>query len=83
MQADDPRAQPKKEMNMTTTAQIQIDHASYPKALQSKSEYSLKHIIKDCQEAINAMPGGAKAGYYADEINYCVIELHRRKTLTA
>jgi hypothetical protein len=34
--------------------------------------------IKDCREAIEAMPHGPKAGWYMDEIHYCAAELKRR-----
>jgi hypothetical protein len=39
---------------------------------------SLQYIINDAKEAINAMPFGAKAGYYMDEIHYCIMEINRR-----
>ena len=42
------------------------------------SETSLRYVIKDCQEALNAMPESEKAGHYADEISYCAMELNRR-----
>ena len=56
----------------------QIDHKAYPKALKGKSSASLRFIIQDCREALQAMPNGVKAGYYADEINYCCMELNKR-----
>jgi hypothetical protein len=56
----------------------QIDHANYPKSLRSKSDESLRFIIKDCKEAIFLFPENPKAGYYADEIHYCSMELARR-----
>ena len=55
-----------------------IDHNEYPKALKAKSDDSLRFIMKDAHEAMTANPEGSKAGYYADEINYCANELHRR-----
>ncbi len=58
----------------------QINHTEYMKKVKTLTEESLRYIIKDCQEAINAMPFGAKAGYYADEISYCSMELARRKS---
>lgn len=57
----------------------QIDHKNYPKKLKSLDISALHYIIKDCQEAINAMPNNPKNGYYADEINYCLMELSNRK----
>ncbi len=62
---------------MTTTTDM-MNHAEYPKTLRSKTVESLRWIIKDCQEAITAMPNGYKVGYYADEIHYCSMELYRR-----
>jgi len=56
-----------------------MNHTNYPKKLKKKSHAELRYIIKDCQEALNAMPAGENAGYYADEINYCANELNRRK----
>jgi hypothetical protein len=38
--------------------------------------------MKDAHEAMTANPEGPKAGYYADEINYCADELARRKEKT-
>ena len=56
----------------------QINHGEYMKKVKTLTEESLRYIIKDCQEAITAMPNGEKAGYYADEIHYCSMELSRR-----
>jgi hypothetical protein len=60
----------------------QIDHIEYPKRLVSLSSWSLHYIMRDCRDAIKAYPDGHKAGYYADEINYCVMELNRRRAMT-
>jgi len=57
---------------------IQIDHTNYPTGLKSKSPESLRFIMRDAHEAMEAMPEGPKAGYYADEIHYCGMELVRR-----
>lgn len=57
---------------------MNIDHTNYPKALKAKPDEALHFIIKDCREAIEANPGNEKAGYYADEISYCAMELHLR-----
>ena len=56
----------------------QINHTEYMKKVKTLTDDVLRYIIKDCQEAINAMPNGEKAGYYADEISYCSMELARR-----
>jgi len=56
----------------------QINHNEYMKKVKTLTDESLRYIIKDCQEAISAMPNGEKAGFYADEIHYCAMELSRR-----
>lgn len=56
----------------------QINHTEYMKKVKSLDDASLRYIIKDCQEALNNFPNGNKAGYYADEIHYCAMELSRR-----
>ena len=58
---------------------IQINHTQYQIKVKSLSSESLRFIIKDCKEAINAMPNNPKNGYYQDEIHYCVMELNKRK----
>lgn len=57
----------------------QINHADYQKKVKKLSDDVLRYIIKDCQEALKNMPNSPKAGYYADEISYCSMELNRRK----
>lgn len=57
----------------------QINHIEYPKSLKAKPSASLQYIMKDAYEAMTANPEGEKAGYYADEINYCADELALRK----
>jgi len=42
------------------------------------SPEALRFAIQDAQEAIQAMPDGHKADYYADEVHYCAMELARR-----
>jgi len=56
-----------------------MDHTQYPKTLKHKDPESLRYIIQDCREAIAAMPMGDNAGYYADEIHYCAMELKRQE----
>lgn len=62
------------------TEQIQIDHKEYPESLKKKTIVELHFIMKDAYQAMRAMPDGPKTGYYADEINYCCNEIHRRRT---
>jgi hypothetical protein len=57
----------------------QIDHVEYPKRLVRMASSTLHRIISDCKAAIQAWPDGQKAGYYADEISYCCMELNKRK----
>lgn len=59
-----------------------FDHAGYAEKVKNMSEEQLRFIIKDAQEAIKANPDSPKSkfGYYADEINYCASELHRRRS---
>jgi hypothetical protein len=56
----------------------QMDHAAYQKRMKKASEASLRYILKDAREAIEAQPFGENAGYYADEIHYAAMELRRR-----
>ena len=56
----------------------EINHTEYPKSLRNKSDDSLRYIIKDAQEALFCFPQSDKSGYYADEINYCAMELQSR-----
>lgn len=57
----------------------QIRHAEYQKKLKKLAVSALLFTINDAQQAIKAMPDGVKAGYYADEIHYCNMELRNRK----
>jgi len=65
--------------NQNNHGQERIDHTEYPKSLKNKTEAQLRYTIKDAKAAMEAMPEGRKAGYYADEINYCAMEIQRRK----
>jgi len=58
---------------------MQIDHTEYPKRLKKLDEAALRFIIRDCREAMAALPDNPKNGYYQDEIHYCSMELNRRK----
>jgi hypothetical protein len=57
----------------------QIDHKNYPKRLRCMSVAELRWNLKDARAALTAMPDNPKAGYYADEISYIVMELKRRE----
>jgi hypothetical protein len=56
-----------------------MNHAEYMKKVKKLSEAQLRFIIKDCNEAMDAMPDGENVGYYQDEIHYAAMELNRRK----
>jgi hypothetical protein len=56
-----------------------IDHSGMMERVRHMDEIALRHVIKDCHQAIEAMPEGHKAGYYADEAHYCGMELVRRE----
>lgn len=58
---------------------IQINHGEYQKKVKKLSVAELQFIIKDCREAMRALPENPKNGYYADEIHYCNAELLRRQ----
>lgn len=64
---------------LKTNKMNQINHSDYQKKVKTLSIESLRFIIRDCQEAINAMPNNPKNGFYQDEIHYCVMELNKRK----
>ena len=57
---------------------MKMNHGQYMKKVKRMSVESLRYVIRDCQEALKANPEGNKAGYYADEINYCSMELSKR-----
>jgi hypothetical protein len=56
-----------------------INHTEYPERLKAKSDAALCYIIRDARDAIKANPNGHKAGYYADEISYALMELNQRR----
>jgi hypothetical protein len=55
-----------------------MDHREYPKSLRSKSVESLLFNLEDAKAAMEAMPDGENAGYYADEVSYISMELRLR-----
>ena len=61
----------------------QINHSEYQNRIKALTVESLQHIIQDAKAAIAAMPDGHKAGYYADEVHYCSMELNRRSEAIA
>ena len=57
---------------------MSIDHAAYQAKTKTMTDAELRYTIKDATGAMTANPTGHKAGYYADEVNYCAMELNRR-----
>tara|TARA_B100000475_G_scaffold199922_1_gene183185 strand:- start:290 stop:526 length:237 start_codon:yes stop_codon:yes gene_type:complete len=57
-------------------------HTDYIAKTKIMDEQSLRFVIADCQEAINANPETPKAERYRDEILYCVQEMRRREAIT-
>jgi len=55
-----------------------MDHSAYQKKVRKMSEDTLRYVIQDCRNALEAMPENPKAGNYMDEIHYCAAELKRR-----
>ena len=56
-----------------------MDHTQYQKDLRKKDSDAVLFILNDAKQALEAMPDGPNAGYYADEVCYCGMELTRRK----
>jgi hypothetical protein len=56
-----------------------MDHSAYQRKVRMLNSEALRYTIKDCQAAIRANPENPNNGYYADEINYCAMELKRRE----
>ena len=64
---------------MNNSELTRIDHKAYQLSLVNKTNDMLRYTINDASLAIRAMPQGHKAGYYADEIHYCYMELQARR----
>ena len=52
--------------------------AEYTERIEKLPSVALRFIGNDAQGAIDAMPDGINAGYYADEIHICASELRKR-----
>jgi len=57
-----------------------MNHAEYPKYLKRKTVAELRFIATDAREAMEAMPHGENAGFYADEVHYAAMELRNRES---
>ena len=55
-----------------------MDHASYQARLRTLSVASLYYIKDDASNAMESYPDNPNNGYYADEVNYALMELRRR-----
>ena len=60
-----------------------MDHNAYIARTRKMEDASLRYVRDDARQAIEAMPDGPNAGYYADEMHYCEMEIARRSNLTA
>ncbi len=56
-----------------------MNHTEYPKKCRRMTIESLLYTIEDCKKAIAANLENPNVGYYADEINYCSMELRKRE----
>jgi hypothetical protein len=56
-----------------------MNHVEYQRSLKCKPDCSLRYIIEDCHKSLESMPDSPNADYYADEINYCAMELKARR----
>jgi len=65
---------------------IQADgkwHSEYMAKVKTMSTDSLRYVIKDCRNAIEALPENPKCEQYMDEIHYCATELRLRNEAAA
>jgi len=55
-----------------------MNHADYQERVKKLSYEELKYTVADARAAIEAYPENPNAGYYMDEIHYCLAEIRRR-----
>ena len=70
-------------MNRTYNQATGNWHSRYMEMVKSMSTDSLRYVIKDCRNAIEALPENPKCEQYMDEIHYCATELRIRKEAAA
>ena len=58
-------------------------HSDYMAKVKMMTTDSLQYVIKDCRDAIEAMPENPKCQQYMDEIHYCATELRIRDEAAA
>ena len=56
-----------------------MNHTEYMANTRKMDTASLLYVREDARSAMEAMPEGENAGYYADEVHYCNMELARRQ----
>jgi len=56
-----------------------MDHTEYMAKVKTMSFESLLYVAKDAKQAMEALPDGVNAGYYADECHYVNMEMNRRR----
>jgi hypothetical protein len=66
-------------MNRTYNKATGNWHSRYMEMVKTMSTDSLRYVIKDCRNAIEALPENPKCEQYMDEIHYCATELRIRK----
>ena len=55
-----------------------MEHASYMASVKRRTTPQLEYQLQDAREALDAMPEGVNASYYADEVCYIGMELKFR-----
>ena len=73
-------------MIATSTTYTQGDgkwHSEYVAKVKTMPTDSLRYVIEDCRNAIEAMPENPKCEQYMDEIHYCAMELRIRNEAAA
>ena len=56
-----------------------MNHTEYMANTRKMDTSALLYVREDASSAMEAMPEGENAGYYADEVHYCNMELARRQ----
>jgi hypothetical protein len=70
-------------MNATYTQADGKWHSEYMAKVKTMSTDSLRYVIQDCRNAIEALPENPKCEQYMDEIHYCATELRIRNEAAA
>ena len=70
-------------MNATYTQADGKWHSEYMAKVKTMPTDSLRYVIQDCRDAIEAMPENPKCEQYMDEIHYCAMELRLRNEAAA